>query len=788
MISTEELVEAIIRINRKDPGNEKFSLNDDQLEAILHDEGALWILAGPGTGKTEVLTIRCIKNMLVDDIAPRSIVITTFTKKAAARLIEKISKYMEALREEFKGKYDMSSIAESELRVGTLHSICEDILTRNRYEKFLNTTVIDDIQQRMFVYEHSEYANIKSETPEYNEGADFWKEIHPVLSGFPDIWSVSKVPPKRLRSKNICKLVNLATDYGFTSEKLKKRGEERNDSCLVYISKMMEDYYRKLEKYHLCDQTLIQRYFLDFLETVAGKKFIVGDKGNPLNPGIKCLLVDEYQDTNPIQEMIYFEMCKYLDGKICIVGDDDQALYRFRGGFVEAMTMFDQRVSEHLPGISVTKVQLRSNYRSHNKIVDWINYQISTRNAMMVPGARAPDKMPLIARSEIGSGNGWVAVSKLIPPNDVKKNDAKDYIAEKIVDVIEFLVKNDIATSDQICILQKSTMLDSEKGNVLYKVEQGLKNININTYNPRSKSHHENPIIEEFLGIIMTVLEGGRDTKDFINYGYDETVKYVQRCKARVANMCTRPECKELCNYIDMSKIAIEQSDHGIDMRINYITDEHKLSKDSPTIRDMCYNILNYDYFMRHVENDSPESFAIRDIMTLINAFATLPDTFGESDRDRLHRDKIDRKRVDTWFVRGLYQQVLDIICNEGFDEQDREGLIVPPGHVPILTIHAAKGLEFPIVISILSSTKKGKPEYKLEEFFEVLGGAPTQTRIREEQDAIRLFYVAYSRAQHMLLIVAESSQIKPEEAWGFTRNGVSHTDFVRIFNEEDLI
>lgn len=788
MISIEELVEAIIRINRRDPGNENFSLNNDQLDAIMHDEGGLWILAGPGTGKTEVLTIRCIKNMLVDDIAPRSIIITTFTKKASARLIEKISKYMEALREEFKGKYDMSSIAESELKIGTLHSICEDVLTRNRYEKFLNTSVIDDIQQRMFVYEHSKYSNMTKGTTEYNESANFWKGIHPLLSTFPDHWASSKMPSKRLRSKNICKLVNLATDYGFTSEKLKKIGEERNDSRLIFISDLMDDYYEKLEKHKLCDQTLIQRYFLDFLEAAVGKRFMEGDKENPLNPGIKCLLVDEYQDTNPIQELIYFEMCKYLNGRICVVGDDDQALYRFRGGFVEAMTMFDQRISERLPEIAITKVQLRYNYRSHDKIVDWINHQISSREAMRRPGARAPDKMPLIAQSEIRSGGRWIAVSKLIPPKSMQKDEAKDYISKKIVEIIEFLVKSELATSDQICILQKSTMLDSEKGNILYKVEQGLKAADINTYNPRSKSHHENPIIEEFLGIIFTVLEGGRDTKFFIDYGYDETVKYIQRCKGRVANMNTRPECKELCNYIEMSKTAIVQSDHGNDERINYITDEYTLSEDSPTIRDMCYNILNYDYFMNHVENDSPESFAVRDIMTLINAYATLPDTFGEPDRDRLRRDKKDRKYIDEWFVRRFYQQVLDIICNEGFDEQDREGLIVPPGHVPILTIHAAKGLEFPIIISILSSTRKGKPEYKLEEFFDVLDPINTPTRIREEQDAIRLFYVAYSRAQHILLIVTDDSRIKPEEAWGLAREGISHVNFVEIFNVEDQI
>ena len=106
------------------------------------------------------------------------------------------------------------------------------------------------------------------------------------------------------------------------------------------------------------------------------------------------LLVDEYQDTNPIQESIYFRLCDPLPHNITVVGDDDQALYRFRGGTVECMVGFPSMCQTHW-NASPQVVYLSDNHRSDKDIVDWCHNYITSFPQMAVPNVRISSKPPL---------------------------------------------------------------------------------------------------------------------------------------------------------------------------------------------------------------------------------------------------------------------------------------------------------------------------------------------------------------------------------------------------------
>jgi DNA helicase II / ATP-dependent DNA helicase PcrA len=114
---------------REMPGR-NIKLNDNQLSIIEHDKGPLWIIAGPGSGKTEVLVLRCLKLLLVDGVDPRSIMITTFTEKAGRNLNDRLMNYKAFLSKTFP---ELNKVDLFQLRVGTLHSLCNSIMLEYRY-------------------------------------------------------------------------------------------------------------------------------------------------------------------------------------------------------------------------------------------------------------------------------------------------------------------------------------------------------------------------------------------------------------------------------------------------------------------------------------------------------------------------------------------------------------------------------------------------------------------------------------------------------------------------------
>ena len=337
----------------------------EQVPVVSYGTGPLWVIAGPGSGKTEVLVLRCLKLLCVDLVPPKSVILTTFTEKAAKNIQDRIAIYKSYLD---LADTNLRSIDVSQARVGTLHSLCNDIMQEYRYTGYQNYRLLDENDQSLFVYEQS---NLASSSPvPLATHLTFWRTFSYMVSGFSWVtrgrWSQTNtyLPHRWVRTNATVRLFNRIVEDRVNVNRMRTQG-----GVLSTLADEFVAYENSLETHLSCDFAHLQQKFLDFLGTPNGALFLDGDGSRELS-GIQYVLVDEYQDTNPVQEQVYLQLARRSPHNLCVVGDDDQALYRFRGGTVECMVNFDQACRNAWgPNTQVRMQSLSTNYRSHPNII-----------------------------------------------------------------------------------------------------------------------------------------------------------------------------------------------------------------------------------------------------------------------------------------------------------------------------------------------------------------------------------------------------------------------------------
>lgn len=285
-------------------------LNDKQLEAAEHTEGPLLILAGAGSGKTRVLTHR-IGYLIEKGVMPWQILAITFTNKAAQEMRERVDLLLAG-----KG---------ADVFVSTFHSLCVTILRRDidKLGYGRDFTIYDTDDQRTLMREVIKALNLDTKT--YRDRA-----------------ALSLISSKKNDSISPSEFTSQASDY-----------YERN------LARIYEEYQRRLKSNNAVDfddlLLLTVRLFKEFPEALMGWQ-----------ERFHYIMVDEYQDTNGVQ----FELVRMLSAKyrnLCVVGDDDQSIYKFRGADIENILSFERS----FPGARVVK--LEQNYRSTKNILNAAN-------------------------------------------------------------------------------------------------------------------------------------------------------------------------------------------------------------------------------------------------------------------------------------------------------------------------------------------------------------------------------------------------------------------------------
>jgi DNA helicase-2/ATP-dependent DNA helicase PcrA len=280
------------------------NLNPRQKEAVLHGEGPLLILAGAGSGKTRVIVHRIAHLIQEQGVPPRNILAVTFTNKAAAEMRERVEKLLAG--------------GDSPL-IATFHSACVRILRREieRLGYTSNFAIYDD------------------------------KDSERVLK---DIIRELNLDEKKYPPRMFAAAIDDCKNSGSGPEEISTEDHVREKIARVYAA-----YQERLKRCNALDFGDIIMLTVRLFETAPEVLQSYRDR-------FRWILVDEYQDTNPIQ----YRLVRLLAGErmnLCVVGDDDQSIYRWRGADIRNILDFEK----DFPGVTVVK--LEQNYRSTQNIL-----------------------------------------------------------------------------------------------------------------------------------------------------------------------------------------------------------------------------------------------------------------------------------------------------------------------------------------------------------------------------------------------------------------------------------
>ncbi|MCL2720743.1 MAG: UvrD-helicase domain-containing protein, partial [Treponema sp.] len=304
--------------------------NENQKMAISTTEGPVLITAGPGTGKTFTLVQRALLLIQEKDVKPEEILMATFTEKAAKELVTRISNTL--LKKNIL-------LNLKEMYIGTFHSICLRFIKENLEYSTIkkNYRTLDDFDQKYTIMRKIKlFENIDN--------------FHLVIEEKMGIWD---------KAAKICQYVNNLSEELVDPNDLKKDSRPE----IKALGEIMETYNSILDEGNLMDFSKLQT---EAYNLILNNPAVL----EKLQSKIKYLMIDEYQDTNYIQERIVF-LLGNKSGNICVVGDDDQGLYRFRGATIRNILEFPSRFET-----GCVQIPLIVNYRSNSDIVgfynDWI--------------------------------------------------------------------------------------------------------------------------------------------------------------------------------------------------------------------------------------------------------------------------------------------------------------------------------------------------------------------------------------------------------------------------------
>jgi DNA helicase-2/ATP-dependent DNA helicase PcrA len=724
------------------PGR-NIGLDNDQERAIEHGAGPLWIIAGPGSGKTEVLVLRCLKLLCVDLVTPASIMITTFTNKGARSVRDRVAMYKEELQ-----KHDgtLREVDLSRLWIGTLHSLCNDIMQRYRYPRYENVRLLDELEQLLFIYDHSSLAG----TVSGGGDLEMWREFEYLVNGWNPVsggsWDPQReYPPSRwMRARAAVTLFNRIVEDMVDVAAMGRQGGH-----WAILTEGYEEYRQALDANYRCDFAHLQQRFLDFLDSPTGRVFVQGDS-TAEHPRLQHVLVDEYQDTNPIQEAIYMKLGAEGPHSLTVVGDDDQALYRFRGGTVECMVTF-AKACHRAWGISsdsVERVALAKNYRSHPKIVQWCDAYIRSFPEMQRTEARSPEKPSLGCCS--GIAGDYPSVAALT-------GRTYPQVAERFADLVRDLVEEGIVHGPEQCALLLKSVRENTKWAGRYS--EALRARGLEVYNPRSRTFLQQEEVQAALGAVVEVLDPAGGAQGAVRGRGIQTMVDEWRS----AYLDVADECTELAAYVQSARDRIGQMDEG--EAILQASSEGPTSMPA-TLQEVFYHILGFAPFVGW-QQDPERTVRLGRLTKVMETYSSIPyPGTGIPTRGFLRTSRTAAGQVSFTWRTHFYYALVGLLVSEQLSDPEDEEVICPPGRVPIMTVHQAKGLEFPFVfVGGLMLPVEPDSTHRLEDALKPFRqSAPLVQFTAEEravQDLVRFFYVAYSRAQHALVLLLRTGDIE---------------------------
>ena len=635
--------------------------NKDQSNAVFNTDGPTLIIAGPGTGKTFTLVLRTLFIMLSGRAKPSEIILSTFTEKASFELRDRLSQFQKKLG----FKLDLH-----EIKTGTLHSICEGFITNylNKTPLNKNFTVLDDLTSSLFINENFKLIikPFKKEDRFFGKWLGKWDTISNLSNYF------NKITEELIDVSNL------------TNSK---------DELLKFIGQSYLKYKELLIEKNNVDFSFLQKIFYDLLLDKETYKKIAAQ--------FKYVLLDEYQDTNYIQEQIALKLSK-SHNNICVVGDEDQSLYRFRGATVRNIIEFPNKFT------NCKVIKLLSNYRSHKKIIHHCNTFIESVNWYSDDKKnyfRFPDKSVKVAESTVSPN--YPAVFSIWVDSEKEE-------ADRFADLVQFLLKNNIIQDpSDVALLLRSVRIDYS-GHFI----NALANKNIKAFCPRARAYFENEEVK--LAVTCYALIFGFIDDELNDYGH----KYIIDQGLQLLSPYIGTP---LAYYIKL------KSEEFSELKDKGTLDEN--------VADYLFQLFAYKPFSDFLK-DQNKARNLSIFSSLLNTFILY-----------YHFPVINAK--NKFAVKyNFFNSFLNLLFNTGQNEFEDGENPIPKGYVQIMTIHQSKGLEFPVIVvgSLDKRFSVGKEiDRVLSPFFHRSEFEP-QNRITTFDHA-RAFYVAFSRAQKILVL-----------------------------------
>lgn len=604
-------------------------LNEMQRKAVLKTEGPVLILAGAGSGKTRVITNRIAYLIEECGVNPWNIMAITFTNKAAGEMRERVD--------------DMVGFGSESIWVSTFHSTCVKILRRyiDRIGYDNSFTIYDTDDQK---------------------------------SVMKDICKRLQIDTKNLKEKTILGYISSAKNEMVSPERYMKINQ--SDYHMTKVAQAYKEYQETLKKNNALD-------FDDLLVLAVELFRNCPDVLDYYQERFKYIMVDEYQDTNTVQfELISLLADKYKN--LCVVGDDDQSIYKFRGANIRNILDFE-RV---FPDTAVIK--LEQNYRSTGNILDAAN-EVIKNNKGRKDKKLWTDKEDGELISLKTFDNGFMEA---------------EFIARDIRDGVE---AGDVTYNDCACLYRtnaQSRLIEEKliQNNIPYKLIGG-----VNFYQRKE--------VKDMLAYLKTI-DNGRD---------DVAVKRIINIPKRGIGATTlgRVEDYALSNNLSFFEALMDceripglgKAVSKINEFVNFIrVQRSKLGYNS--LKEILESIMEDTGYINELKTENTEEALSR--IENVEELLTKVVTYEES--------------TDEPTLAGFLEEVALIA--------DIDSLENSSDYVVLMTIHSAKGLEFPRVY--LSGMEDGVfPSY-------MCLNSDDPTDIEEER---RLCYVAITRAMKKLII-----------------------------------
>lgn len=648
-------------------------------EAIRHTEGPLLIIAGPGSGKTKTLVEKVLYLLVVKYIEPQNILVSTFTDKAAQELVSRISDRLIAL--------DIP-LNVNDLYIGTLHSIFLRLLEEHREYTTLskNYRILDGFDLQYLVYKSIwGFAALDPEGLLLSAKANNWEKADAIIR------CVSKIGEECI---SVARLGSSPTPG------------------LKVMAAVYDKYRQLLEDENALDFTLIQSAFLEMLDGHA-------EVAELLREQFRYILIDEYQDTNTIQEIILFKLLSEHQN-ICVVGDDDQALYRFRGATVRNILTF----TEHFPESACRVIRLEVNYRSHPEIIKfygswmqgtqgfaWGRYRYH-KNIREQKGKKFP-ALP--------------AVLKISADND------QDDWEQSVCQFIRYCEEQGvIKDKNQVCFLYRSV----KNPRVLHLIET-LSAKGISVFAPRSDMFFGRPEIKTALGLLLLLFRDIDAIFAANNINNEELLRYYKDCRNTVAaEVRGDPEASAELRYWlgEISRLF-----HPVQKRTN-----QRLSS-------LLYECFRFDILGRHLDVDLAGQAQDQRAAYNLGILSQIITKFEAHERITV----LTKSNLQKVLV-GFFGYFLRFLREGGMEEFEDFDEVTPSGSVTFMTVHQAKGLEFPITVvgSLEAVPRKQYTELDVQMEQEGLV-RPSFEPVEETKyfDFWRLYYTAFSRARNLLVL-----------------------------------